>query len=318
LSRVDNTDLNLFEFDYDLTMMVFFLDAQEHVYARYGGRDSDSADARQSLDGLHYTMNSVLEMHGREQKEFAPKSQEKSKHLSDVTGRAMNRGCLHCHQVREALNAAERRTGKTARELAWRYPLPENLGVELEVDRGNVVKKVTAKSPAAAAGLKPGDVVRKLDRVPIHSFGDTQFALDHAPATGTAALVYERGDQTKTAKLELPDGWRRTDISWRTSAQNLVAASRLYGLDLAPEQKKALGRSADLLAFRQKDTVPDQAKAAGVRPGDVILGVNGEALAMDVNGFQSYIRQHYIVGERVTVNLIRDNKRLDLLMTFER
>ena len=39
LTRIDNQDLNLFEFDYDLTFMVFFLNAEGKVYARYGGRD---------------------------------------------------------------------------------------------------------------------------------------------------------------------------------------------------------------------------------------------------------------------------------------
>ena len=65
LTRVDNLDLNLFEFDYDLTMMVFFLNAEEKVYARYGGRDARNADSRQSLAGLHATMQSVLAMHAR-------------------------------------------------------------------------------------------------------------------------------------------------------------------------------------------------------------------------------------------------------------
>ena len=49
---------------------------------------------------------------------------------------------MHCHQVKEALNAEFVRNGQWSRELAWRYPLPENLGFELEIDRGNVVKKV--------------------------------------------------------------------------------------------------------------------------------------------------------------------------------
>ena len=65
LTRIDDLDLNVFEFDYDCTFMVFFLNAQEKVYARYGGRDADGPDSRQSLAGLHYTMESVLKMHAR-------------------------------------------------------------------------------------------------------------------------------------------------------------------------------------------------------------------------------------------------------------
>jgi hypothetical protein len=78
--------MNLFEFDYDLTFMVFFLNTDGKVYARYGGRDSENAENRQSLAGLLYTMNSVLQMHERNEKLFAPKSQETPKYLRDITG----------------------------------------------------------------------------------------------------------------------------------------------------------------------------------------------------------------------------------------
>src|SRR5438067_12657941 len=74
LTRIDDVDLNLFDFDYDLTFMVFFLNAEGKVYARYGGRDAEGPDKRQSLEGLRYTMESVLRMHGRAEKSFAPKA----------------------------------------------------------------------------------------------------------------------------------------------------------------------------------------------------------------------------------------------------
>ena len=112
LTRVDNLDLNLFDFDYDLTFMVFFMNAGEKVYARYGGRDATSPDARQSLAGLHYTMDSVLQMHEREDKTFAPKAQETAKYIRDVATNRRMRGCMHCHQVKEALNADLQAWGK--------------------------------------------------------------------------------------------------------------------------------------------------------------------------------------------------------------
>ncbi len=41
LAQFEDLDLNLFEFDLDLTMMIFFLNADERIYGRYGGRDAD-------------------------------------------------------------------------------------------------------------------------------------------------------------------------------------------------------------------------------------------------------------------------------------
>ena len=138
ITRIDDYDLNLFEFDYDLTFAVFFMNADSKVYARYGGRDAKDADNRQSLEGLKYTMQSVLAMHERETKQFAPRTEAKQTYLRDVTG-WYGGGCMHCHQVQEAINDKLVRTGDWRRERAWRFPLPENIGVRLEVDRGNVV-----------------------------------------------------------------------------------------------------------------------------------------------------------------------------------
>jgi S1-C subfamily serine protease len=101
--------------------------------------------------------------------------------------------------------------------------------------------------------------------------------------------------------------------------QRLVPAARLYGIDLTPDEKKALGLSAEQLAFRQKDAVPAQARDAGVRPGDIILGVDDKPFDnMDVIDFLRYIRSHYLIGDHVTINLLRDDKRLNLPMTFVR
>jgi S1-C subfamily serine protease len=315
--------LNLFEFDYDLTFMVFFLNADEKVYARYGGRDAKDADNRQSLKGLHYTMQSVLEMHEREDKSFAPRSQKGRRTVRDLasaTGERgrFGRGCVHCHQVRERQNAELRSQGKWERDLVWRYPLPENVGLILELDRGNVIKQVKDKSAASVVGLKAGDVVRRLNGVPIHSFADAQFALDIAPRTGTIDVVWEHGSKIGKEKLTLADGWRKSDVAWRPSLRNLVPAARLYGVDLTDAEKKALGLPAERLAFRQKDGVPAQARAAGIRGGDIILGLDDKPLAMDVDDFLRYVRHNYLVGDKVTVNIIRDGKRLNLAMTLLR
>ena len=59
-------NLALFDFDYDLTWMSFFMDAEGRIYSRYGGRDNQSADGRLSAAGLLRTMNEVLRVHATE------------------------------------------------------------------------------------------------------------------------------------------------------------------------------------------------------------------------------------------------------------
>ena len=294
-------------------MMVFFLDADARVYARYGGRDAVNADNRQSLAGLRATMQSVLAMHQRAEKEFAPKSGDSPKYIREMAN-VRAKGCLHCHQVKEALHTTLQKAGKFTNDAVWRYPLPDNLGLVFDVDAAKVLKNVKDDSPAAKAGIKPGDRVQKLNGVPIHSFGDAQYALDRAPKTGTIDVTWQRGEQGQSGKLELYENWRKGDVSWRASLRFLIPSTRLYGTDLTAEEKKAIGLAPARLAFRQKESMPYQAKAAGILGGDVILGVDGKALEMNVDGFLRHVESNYLIGDSVTVNLIRDGKRQDVVM----
>ncbi len=327
LPQVDRLDLNLFEFDLDVTLMIFFLDADERVYARYGGRDAKSADSRHSLSGLRYTMESVLAAHGRQKDagqpegarlDFAPKSQDSPKYLRDVAARSFARGCLHCHQVKEVFNNELRRAGKWDREMIYRYPLPENLGLTLETDRGNVIKSVADKTPAAAAGLQPGDLVQRLNGVPIRSFGDAQYALDRALRTGSIEIVWKRGERAMQEKLSLPGGWRKTEVVWRASMRGLIPFPRVGGKDLTAEEKKALGLSPARLAFRQRDFVSAVLKQVGIRSGDVVLGFDHKPLEMTAEEFTRYVQNTYLVGDKVTINVLRDGKRQDFQMTLQR
>jgi membrane-associated protease RseP (regulator of RpoE activity) len=296
-----------------LTLTFFFMDADEKVYARYGGRDADGPDRRQSLDGLRHTMASVLDMHSRADRQFAPRRAEGTKFIRDVSaGRGFGRGCYHCHEVKEVLIEDAKKKGEWHRHQAWRYPLPDNLGLSLDVDRGNTVEGVAPDSLAAHAGLAKGDVLTALGGVPVHSIADAQYALDLAPASGKIAAVWKRDGKEHRAELMLPELWKRADISWRPSTLNLRPTLRLYGEDLTVAEKKKIGLDEKRLAFRQRDYVSPYLVKAGIRGGDIVLGVEGRAMEGDVADFLNQVRSDYLVGDRISVNVIRDGKRLDI------
>jgi membrane-associated protease RseP (regulator of RpoE activity) len=104
-------------------------------------------------------------------------------------------------------------------------PHPDNVGIIPDVDRGNVVKTVTPKSPAAKAGLKPGDQLRSLNRVPIHSFGDALFALDRAPKKGEIDVTWERDGQ---ARSTVNNNVARIKRMFRWGAQNELIPVTIY------------------------------------------------------------------------------------------
>lgn len=317
LPRIDSSDLALFEFDFDTTMSIFFLNAEEKLYGRYGGRDSKGPETRMSLAGLHYAMEAALDTHARLKKEpeLALPAPEKPRFVRDIgSGFGARGGCLHCHQVNELMNSRLERSGQWTRDRLWRYPPPDNLGLVLEVDRGDIVKEVVPESPAARAGLAKGDRVQRLNGLPVHSFHDAQFALDRAPATGAVEVSWQRGEQTMKAELTLAEGWKRTDISWRTSLQKFVPAPRLSGFDLKPKEREALGLSPKQLAFRHHEVVHSQAKDAGIRAGDIILGVDDRKMEMEESEFIHFIRHNYVRGDVVKVNVLRGTERLSLPM----
>lgn len=218
VQRMNDVDLSIFQFDYDNTWMSFFLDANDHVYSRYGMRDEKDPEGRLSIEGFKKTARRVLAAHADRPADPPPREHKPvyPRDLFEVKGG----GCLHCHQVWEGMRRQLRRDKKDLPEsLIYVYPLPENIGLELSVDEGNLVLAVRARSPAAQGGIRKGDRLESIGDVPILAQGDVMFALHNAPAAGKLSIQFRRDGLTQQADLELPPGWRKNDVSWRRSLQ---------------------------------------------------------------------------------------------------
>jgi S1-C subfamily serine protease len=90
----------------------------------------------------------------------------------------------------------------------------------------------------------------------------------------------------------------------------------VHGDDLTTDEKKALGLSEKRLALRQGNFVTPPARQAGIKQNDVIIGVDGKELEMTGRQFSVYIKVNYKVGDKVTYNLLRDGRRLDVELTL--
>jgi S1-C subfamily serine protease len=224
--------------------------------------------------------------------------------------------CIHCHQVQELQREWLQARGQWSLDKLWIYPLPENVGLTLEVDRGNIVAQVAPKSAADTAGLRKGDVIQRIDDIAIASFADAQYALNRHEANKPLAVVWQRDGKEMNGKLELADGWRKTDISWRWSLRRLEPSPWVHGDDLTAEEKKALGLGDKRLALRQANFVTAPARQAGIKQNDILIGVDGKELEMSGRQFNVYIKLNYKVGDKVTYNLLRDGKRVDVAITL--
>jgi hypothetical protein len=193
--------------------MCFFLDANDHIYSRYGGRDGGDAEGRLSVAGLKYTMRQILEEHQPSPTFTPPRKPTLPQDLFMVR----NRGCMHCHNVWEGLRRQARADGTFQKESLYVYPLPENIGLKLDVTAGNKVVEVKPNSPGSRAGIQPDDLLTVVHDIKIHSQCDIMYALHTAPSEGKIHMQWLHAGKPEKAHIELTRGWKETDLSWRAS-----------------------------------------------------------------------------------------------------
>lgn len=309
-------DLEVFDFDFDLTWAAFFLSPDGTVHGRYGGRDADSAESQVSLAGLKYAMSRAL---AAQRRHVPTQATAKAKLVRTVdqypaAKRLKASACVHCHQVYDFRREELQTTNQWRLDEVWVYPQPENVGLTLDVDQGDRVRRVASGSIADKAGLKAGDFLTTVNGMPVAALADVRYALHRAPAKGQIPITWRREGKTLSNTLRLPEGWRKTDISWRWSLRGLDPAPGIQGEDLSAQEKQALGLAEKDLALRQGPFVSPQAEQAGLRAGDVILGMDGKTLAMNGRQFIAHVRLNCKVGEVIALIVLRDGKRLQLPM----
>ena len=140
---------------------------------------------------------------------------------------------------------------------------------------GVLVNDVYKGGPAAAAGLKPGDVILKIDGRAVDDAESLRYRIATKPLNGKADLtVYRQGRQLElTIALTAPP---EIGAPRDNAARGPLAAHGCYG-----GEPLARGRRRARAQPFQKGVVVTQvasdtpAANLGVKPGDVILRVNG-------------------------------------------
>ena len=312
--KIAGADLSRFEFDYDLTWFGFFLNADETIYGRYGGRDAKSAERRISLTGLRYAMDKALETH---KKPPAKRPAGKPLLAEKYNAAQAHRGCIHCHNVNEFRRADRQKAGTWNRDEVWVYPLPENVGLTLDVDIGDRVNAVAKGSPADTAGVKAGDTLTRIGTVPVAAFGDAIYGLHKSPAAGEIPIRWTRDGKELSGTLNVQSGWRKTNVTWRPSMLDVLPSVAFNGEELTATEKAALGLAPTRAAFRQDKTVHKSLRDAGIQPLDVVIGFDGQAVVGTLGDLLGVVRRNYLVGDTVTVNILRERKPVAVMLTLK-
>lgn len=342
LTTIDQADLRLFPFesmqDLDVSWWGWFLDPDGRVLGVFGGRDTQGDQTRVSVQSLAATLARVLDHFSDPRRPTwdidgplpitagEPLTVRSLPWWDDWTKLPFRgvdeNGCLHCHQTAELLRHDDVAAGRFDKQRDFDvWPLPENVGITLDLHDGLLVTAITPGSPADRAGLKPGDRLAGALGRRLFSQTDFRAALHNGPwlAPGTVPIAFTRGDADArtihTADLALSGHWRDTDLGWRTSVADAPVGAGpgfSWALRLAPAERKKLGLEGRLAVKPWFGPPAVQAKSpaykAGLRPTHVITAVNGQSPNIEERAFMVYIRQTFNPGDRVTLT-VRDGSR---------
>jgi len=187
------------------------------------------------------------------------------------------------------------RLGISMKELT--PELARTLGVT--ADEGAVIAEVQNDSPAARAGLQPGDVVVAVNGRPVRSASELRARLGVMPVGEEVTLKVLRGAQTRTVRA-------RIGAIEAHAVPGGQAVPELAGASLANAERSTADGAERVIAVTGVEP-GSPADRNGLQPGDLIIGVNGQRVR-SVAGLASVLRK----ARHVALNVIRG----DFLLTI--
>lgn len=147
----------------------------------------------------------------------------------------------------------------------------------LDRPRGALVSAVEDGSPAQRAGLKPGDVILQVDDEPIEQSNELSSNISRRAPGDEATLTVWRNKKEQQLKVRIAELEEQQPERARTAPdlKDGSSSGARLGLSvrpLTPQERKALGTEGRIVV----GAVGGGAARAGVRPGDVVLGVNDQ------------------------------------------
>jgi hypothetical protein len=339
LINANAIDLQLFQFDYDLSFSTLIFNADRTIYGRYGSwqHQKDSQDT--SLETYTSALQRALELHRAYPGNKAsltgkqggpapfrtpvdiPKLAERYSRELDWKGNVV-KSCVHCHQIGDAFRAVYHEANKPVPlEFIYPMPAPETLGMTLTATNTLRIDQVAPNSAAAKAGLQPGDLIETFDNQPLISAADAAWVLHRSPATGTLPITLRRNGEPMSPTITLEPDWRyKTDISRRVGAWSLrgMATGGLVLENLDDTARAERGLDTQSLALWVKGLGQygphGLAKRSGFQKDDVLI---------EIDGIKNRLPESELLGRLLSdpkgkhplpITLLRNKKRLALTL----
>jgi serine protease Do len=200
-------------------------------------------------------------------------------------------------QIAATGHASHARLGVMVQDL--NQALAESFG--LSRPDGALVSNVDPDSPAAAAGLKAGDVITQVNGAPIERAGDLSNRIGMDSPGSRATLKVWRDHSTRDIEVKLA----AADSSSEPLARADSDGRGHLGLVLRPlTRQERSERSLDHGLVVEE--VGGPAARAGIEPGDVVLGIDGQP-ANSVDQVRGAVRGH---PKSVALLIERDGQKI--------
>jgi M6 family metalloprotease-like protein len=171
---------------------------------------------------------------------------------------------------------------------------PAFVGISFESEARPVVALVQPGSPAADAGVQPGDTIQAVEGKPVATVALFREVLGSHGPDDVLELTLSRGGKPMPAKITLG-----------ATSRPLVSTSDRPG-DLGVSVEAADGTGARLRGISKDEA----AEKAGLKVGDVLLKINNVALT-GPDKLPTVLGEHK-AGEEVTLLVLRDGKEFEV------
>jgi serine protease Do len=166
---------------------------------------------------------------------------------------------------------------------------------------GALVASVEPDSPAARAGLQPGDVITRVDATPVLRAGDLSAQIGMDTPGKQVELKVWRNHASRDMKIELGSA---TPGRFEQAAADAPGQAGL-GLSLRPltrDERKAASVDHGLIV----ESASGPAARAGITEGDVVLGIDGQP-ARSVEQLRNILSTH---PKTVALLIDRDGQKI--------
>src|SRR5271170_3331019 len=152
---------------------------------------------------------------------------------------------------------------------------------------GAIVTQVTPDSPGGRAGLKSGDVIRRIDGQQIPTSSALQLAVNERTPDTTISMEILRDGKPETLSINLGEFHANTDVADNSSASGEQKGKLGLAVnDLTPDLRRQLSVPSNVQGVAVEQVRPaSPAEDAGLQPGDVIVQVNRQP----VQSAQSFV-----------------------------